>query len=1077
MAALGCFLIVGANTSAQETPASGVTQVERVIVTGSNIPTAQEVGPNPVDTYRPTDIEKLGIRNATDLTTFLPQQSGATTNLNMANGGDGTVQFNLRGLLAKETLVLVDRKRVAFGSLNGVGFSSGADINLIPFPMIDHIDILKDGASAVYGSDAITGVVNFFLVHKFRGLEIGGSYGNTNLGASNDMGEWESWIKAGTGDDKTEMVVIADFWQRTGGLYSADRDLSSNAFQIPWGGGDSRSANFPGLVAALPFQFGLSPKMFFGPGGLPQFGVNTPLPHSAPNAASSPFYTRPYFPFYLSAFGIPPGTPGFINPNAYPGAPGIIGPHAFQHFPQTGTNYKGGGNYWAYNFAAVTPDLAPADRQAFYGSFTRDVCDKYLTVFGDFKYVRSFFDASSAAVPFSPDPFKQPGTNLGFSPFGISVPIQNPFNPFTVADATIPNFFPDGSGLPVNTGVAFRGINDTGPRHEEFTYWDSLFDLGLRGEMGEFGEYFKSWNWELGFRYSRNEGQNLSVNEVSQPGLRQALLDTDPATAFDPFLNFNAHNTKAARSRVYVTLHNSGEYELPIGYLTFNGDLFNLPAGPVSFALGGEYDAPRWTRVRDTLNSTFQSIGSTDGEGASVNRDVWSIYQEVRVPFTSPTWNFPGFYSFEVDFAEREEWYSQNTSTVLPSGPFPLQPAAHSQYNAQKPKVSLRWQPLDPKYVGVLILRGSYTEAFHAPSLSEISPASSQDFADGFDPIRREFVNVESRVIGNPNLQPEVAYEWSYGVIYSPKWLRGLTLSADWWHIDMRSIVALLGTQFIIDNNIPGLVIRGPSTMPDLAGPIILVIDPNENLTGAIFEGLDYEAIYVLDSSIFGHGDFGRLTATLNGTWLSRAELQIAPETRRFGIAGEVIPSGFTLTGSLPWSRANFSLFYDGPTETWMQGLDAGVVVHYTGQYEDDNLSLTPNPFTGEPSKPQTPRSGFRSWRARKVREWTTLDLIASYTFNLPAPAAAEVPGFAKDGGKNVQMKDGKEKNVVPVSTAEYGCSNWKSWLNNMTITLGMQNVFDSDPPFVAGAGENGYDESLATIKGRFWYAQLKKRF
>ena len=108
---------------------------------------------------------------------------------------------------------------------------------------------------------------------------------------------------------------------------------------------------------------------------------------------------------------------------------------------------------------------------------------------------------------------------------------------------------------------------------------------------------------------------------------------------------------------------------------------------------------------------------------------------------------------------------------------------------------------------------------------------------------------------------------------------------------------------------------------------------------------------------------------------------------------------------------------------------------------------------------------------------WTTLDLIASYTFNLPPPAPAEVPGFAKDGGKNVKMKDGKEKNVMPVSTAEYNACGWRAWLNNTTITLGMQNVFDEDPPFVAGSFENGYDESLATIKGRFWYVQLKKRF
>jgi len=130
-----------------------------------------------VDTYRPADIEKLGIRNATDLTTFLPQQAGGTKNLNARTGGDGTVQFNLRGLLAKETLVLVDGKRVAFGSLNAVGFSGGVDINLIPFPMIDHIDILKDGASAVYGSDAIAGVINFILKKNPSGGSIDATYG------------------------------------------------------------------------------------------------------------------------------------------------------------------------------------------------------------------------------------------------------------------------------------------------------------------------------------------------------------------------------------------------------------------------------------------------------------------------------------------------------------------------------------------------------------------------------------------------------------------------------------------------------------------------------------------------------------------------------------------------------------------------------------------------------------------------------------------------------------------------------------------------------------------------------------
>src|SRR5436190_1679813 len=450
MAAVGFPFILASNAFAQlpapaapAPPPPGApaptAEVERVIVTGSNIPTAEETGPNPVDTYRPQDIEKLGIRNAQDLQTFIPQEAGGTVNTNISNGGDGTIQFNLRGILAKETLVLIDGKRVALPSLGGAGSFAGVDINLIPFVMVDHIDILKDGASAVYGSDAITGVVNFFLLHKFRGLEVYGTYGNTNMGASNEMGEWEAWLKAGTGDDKTDIVVIADFWQRLGGVFSRDRDISSNGFFIPFGGFDARSGNFPGRVQGRR----LLPSLFFGPGGLPQFGVNTPLPHSAPNVRSSPFYKSPYA----------------VNPNAYPGAPGIHNP--VQQLDQFGNAYKGGGDYFFFNFAAFTPALPPADRQVYYCSFTRDICDKYLTVFAVFTYARSFFDASLAAVPFTPDPFKNGLTSTFFSPNGISVPISNPFNPFTVADATIPNFFPDGSGLPVTTGVRFRGINDT----------------------------------------------------------------------------------------------------------------------------------------------------------------------------------------------------------------------------------------------------------------------------------------------------------------------------------------------------------------------------------------------------------------------------------------------------------------------------------------------------------------------------------------------------------------------------------------------------------------------------------------
>ncbi len=1020
------FVVFEPSVFAQETPESGVTEVERVIVTGSNIPTAEETGPNPVDTYRPGDIEKLGIRNTTDFMTQLPQEMGSSVNQNIANGGDGSVIPNLRGLLPKETLVLIDGKRAAIvggGGNNGGGpGTAGVDINLIPFPMIDHIDILKDGASAIYGSDAVAGVINIFLKHRFRGLEIGGSMGNTNLGASNDAREMEGWLIAGTGDDKTDILVITDFYDRAA-IYSRDRFLTSNANALAFGGIDKRSGNEPGRIAS----FRLIPRLFFS--------ASSPPPHSAPNVTSSLYYVNPF---------------------------------AIATYPD--------GDYFRYNFAALTPSIPAADRQSFYGSFTRDICDKYLTVFADFKYTRSFFDAALAATPFAPDTFKQP-SGLEFSPFGISVPIQNPFNPFTVADATL---ISNGAPVPVTTGVAFRAINDQVVRTAKTTFQDILFDVGLRGELGEFGDYFKNWNWELDFRYSRNYEQTLTGGVVSRSGLREALLDTDPATAFNPFLGILGRNSNAAISRVYVTLHQSGEFELPLGYFIINGDLFNLPAGPVLFASGLEYHGERWRSDPDSENTSFDTIGSTDFEASRVNRDVWSTYQELRIPITSPTWNFPVAYSLEFDIAEREEWYSQNTSatTVLK--------AQHSQYNAQKPKFSVRWQPLDPKWIGALTLRASYTEAFHAATLPDLTPAGTEFFAtfpDDFrDPkgLTPPGTGVPVIQSGNPNLKPEVAYEWSYGAVYSPKWIKGLTLSTDFWHIDLRSIASFVSPQFIIDfeNSFPGLVTRNPTT-----GAITEIVNPSLNLTRAIVEGADYEAIYTLDSTIFGHGDFGRLTLTLNGTYLSRFDFQPTPVSKRIGISGEFV-TGASFTGSLPHNRAYVSAFYDGPADTWLGGFDVGATLHYTGQYEDDNIDLVG-------SKPQTPRTepkfipgsnipnpsaGLESPRARKVTDWVTLDLVVSYTFNLPTSSAAGVAGLAKYGGKNINI-DGKEKNVLPISTAEHNPCGWRSWLNGTTFTLGMQNVFDSDPPFVAGSSENNYDESLATIKGRFWYLQLKKKF
>jgi outer membrane receptor protein involved in Fe transport len=982
-------------TPTPQTASQPVVTTVQVIVTGSNIPTAEEVGPFPVDTYRRDDIVQLGVRSATDLIEMLPAAAGAAINDNFTNGSNGRAEINLRGILPKETLVLQDARRLA-----PVGFAGDTvDLNMFPLGLIDHIDILKDGASAVYGPDAVAGVFNVWLIHRFRGVELYAGYGNTNLGFANDMGEKRAHLLAGTGDDKTDIVLYAELYERAA-IYSRDADISRNADYLSWGGIDKRSGFFAGRVG----NFRLIPKLFFS--------KNSPPPHSAPNAATSPFY---------------------VNPSAVAAYPD--------------------GDYFLFIFAALTPAIAPVDREYLYGSIIHDICKNYLTVFADFKYARTFWDGALAPAPFAPDVFTDITHPSGISNAGISVPIQNPFNPFTVPDYTSPGGFdpkrpdtqvsaaPPGTGF--TTGVRYRAL-EGGLRTDKITTNNYLFTGGLKGSLGELSDYFKTWTWEAGFRYNEDDRVERFGGIVNNNALRAALLDTNPETAFNPF-GVNT-NRPSVIDKVLVTTTRIGVTRLELEDLKLTGDLFPLPAGPLSFAIGGEHRRESASDNPDALVVSGQTTGATNFGPTNGSRDVWSVYWEARIPVTSPAWNYPGFYSLELGYQERYENFSDLGST-------------------ERPKFFLRWQPIDSG----LTFRATHSEAFHAPTLSDLFRGPIQGFPTVVDPLSPA---TESQVValtsGNPNLQPETAYEWTYGVVVTlGKWwspLQGLTVSADFYHIDIRSVTVQLEPQFLInhENQFPGLVIRGPSTGPnDPFGPIVLLLLPEENLGRFIEEGWDYEAVYSFDTSRLGHGDWGRLTATLNGTYLDRAVLQATPDAREKSVVGK-FGGGFlgtTSDGSFTRNRWYASLFYDGPAGSYLGGLDIGFVVHYIGDYWDDKFSTT----NGKP---------------RKIREWTTLDLILNYTFKPPAaPELGEIPGYAKDGGVNVKAKNGKATNLIPVSTAEYNPCGWRAWLNNTTITLGVNNVMDLPPPFVAGAFENGYDEATANIRGRTWYVALKKRF
>ncbi|MEP6586214.1 MAG: TonB-dependent receptor [Candidatus Udaeobacter sp.] len=976
-------------------------------MTGSNIPTAEEVGPQPVDTYRKADIFRLGAGSATDFVQKLPTINGIAINENLNANGDGHVEIDLRGIGPRETLVLQDGRRLApVGFASEIGFSGATvDLNMVPLGLIDHIDILKDGASSIYGSDAVAGVVNVWLIHRFRGLEIYASYGNTNLGASNDQGEELAYLLAGTGDDKTDIVVYAEVYNRAA-IYSRDRNISSNADFTRFGGLDNRLPDFAGRVGDFVYQPSLNR------------GASSPTRHAFPNVESNPQYVP------LSSL-----------------------PRSQQ----------------AFNMAAFTPAVAPVDREYFYGSLDHKLCDQYLELFADFKSVRGFWDTAFEPVEFTPDVFTDATHPSGISSEGISVPIQNPFNPFTVADYTSPGGvnpkFPGTRisavppGTPLTTGVHYAAL-EAGLRPDKITAHNYEFTGGLKGNLGEFGDSFKTWRWESGFRYNEDDRTQLSGGIVDNNALRAALLDTNPATAFNPFgLN---KNSPAVINKVFTTTHHEGKSFLILEDLKVTGDLFNLPAGPISFAIGGEHRTEHINDQPDALLVSGQTIGAIAfvSDSFPINsylpakgsRDIWSLYWEVLLPVTSPLWNCFGLYSLDLGYQERFDNYSDFGST-------------------ERPKFFLRWQPIDSS----LTLRATYNEAYRAPTLGELFTSQRQNVVPSEnvgDPagLTLPGAPIKETIGGNPNLTPEVAYEWTYGVVWTPaKLIKGLTLSADFYHIDLRNGVFIIDdfttvlTNFItrtgtLPNGAPtggiysDLIRRAPGT-----GAIQDITLTPQNQSRIITEGLDYEASYQLDTSIFGHGDLGTFTSTFNGNYLARWRHRPVPGENKISTDGQFIGPR---RGALAKNRWFTSLFYD------LGGLDAGATVHFIGQMYDKNFN--------EP---------IRLQRTRKIREWTTLDLVVNYTFNLSQPVAEQVPGYARDGGKNSEMKDRNVKNVMPVSTAEYNPCGWRAWLNNTTITLGMNNVFDQDPPFVTLNGENGYDEWNANIRGRIWYVALKKVF
>jgi iron complex outermembrane receptor protein len=1060
VASVGFPLILASNAFAQNPPppppaaqvgapsaigaAAPAAEVERVIVTGSLIPTAEEVGANPVFNLNRDLINKSGAGTTTEqLLQRLPVMNGSNVPVNNngtgQSGPTGAAAIALRGLDPGATLVLLDRRRVAPfpGAANsGYGF---VDLTTIPITAVQSIDILKDGASTTYGSDAVAGVVNFNLYKDYRGAQVTVQYGNT---LDKDAAEYRGDILFGVGDDRTSITGDM-FYYKHHDMFNHDRGnslvppfLSSNS--VPW--------NFQVQTLAAMHPFDVN--------GNPQAAAPTPF------TADRFFLTPPD-----NSNGLTPASDFVPGPTAgrRPRGPA---PNVFPGF----------------NFNAFSGSYPKQERWGGYAAMEHKICDDQFRIFGDFYYVDSKthdelapsatndFEQSGRLAIFVPPNHPFPVVNgVETPPFGGPTPSQvgmpagafNPFNPFEqiIAGGSRARVFDFGNRLLDNENIAER------------------FTVGVKGDKLFNG----TWGYDGAFMYSQVQQiakfQGININRFEQiMNANDAIFNPSSSsfvgqtTPFNPFGDA-LHNPFPSNGPLieFARLNTRDLFTSKLATLDLNiytTDLFDLPAGGVGLAFGGVFSRESYRIDPDDQNRLGQNADGAAIDPVKAGRKSWGIYAETIIPIFSPKYHIPGFYSLEFSAGVRyDEWLNNDT-------------------NAAVPKVGLRWQPFDES----LTLRSTWGEGFLEPSMVQLygpqrfllAPVGGSTCApvDTFGPCGSasnpltDITNPEETVQQPPNknLHPEHDRTWTAGLVYTPKWIPQkwgtLTLTVDFWDVERSGVAMFFSPQTILANyNASGFV--GPAIIlpdqPTATSPPSVLFDPSGNFVGVSSpytnggrtrsNGVDLGLQYQIET---GYGTFSLLS---RWSYLNEFVANFPGERPR-QVAGSSSSEWFLgswfgdVTNPQAWLKWRGDTNLDWTWHNW----DLNATMHFLDGYWEQIYAKQFDGF----------------WKRHWVHPTWFTDAQLSYSLIFTPPVeAAPVPGYSK-GGKEVV---GKEKETPPVP---YVMPCWKNILNNTTITVGVNNIFGEDPPSSFSyelSNSIGYPGGLYDNIGRFWYVRMIKKF
>lgn len=780
--AIAIGLSISSVAVAQEAAGGNATTLDRIEITGSRIKRADVEGALPITVINRQDIEISGRATVADILQNSSFNSFGSIVPSSGSSAQSFAGLSLRGLGEGRTLILIDGRRAAVSPLTG----EGQDLSSIPAAAVERIEILTDGASAIYGADAIGGVVNVITRRNYEGFQV--SAGATDNKYGGDA--TEASVLFGTASERGSVM---------GGISYNDQKISYVS-DYPWSdsvAGSSYANNY----------------------------LNVLTDANGNRIAGSNLYTN--------------------GSSVVPG--GCSGTNFYE------TTNSAGRTSCLYNYVGDMADTASIKNKNLFLRSEYAITDAW-TVNADIYVNRK--DSTSVYAPV---------------PESIFVSADSPNN-VTGQDAYIKH--------------RFAALD------RRYTYTDeNSYDvnLSLHGQLTD------STSVDFGVRSNESRAMVTGYNYVNIPVAEQ-YFESGQYNAFDPYAN-----SKEVLDAISTTISRNTFYKQKEFNAQLTTDLFRLPGGVSSLAVGGEYSKHDYADIYDQ-QSAAGNVGGSAGNSAWGNRNLTSAFAE---------WSLPIFNNFSADLAVRYDHYSDFGDST-------------------SPKLSLRFQPLDN-----LTFRASYGKGFRAPTLQALNQqdafsadtVTDQATALAYGLAASSSIQINGYHVANPDLKAETSKQFSAGVVYDP--FAWASISVDYWNTEIKDQIKWYSAQTVINRTALGQYL--PENLS--------VVRNSDGSIQAVYAGYGNEGLVKTDGvdlnirTRFDLNDWGRLTSTLQGSWTRSYKIE-----SRYGSDEYVGGNGYPewrANLTTRWERGDWSLAWTMN----MIGYEPGYYVeYYEGDYSCSEL-------------------------------------------------------------------------------------------------------------------------------------------